>query len=176
MTAPYSKAEDQFRKLMGVFGLFFLIGAILFAVVPDVVVIIVNWFGGLFNDQSIAPVMSKISVGQYMDIFYDDTGAFEAGQRLPGHGMYLSLAVAFMVMLTVICGLIFYDPRKYGVFAILVIVGKFASSLTGLGLYLWSYAYFANLVVMITDFPIAVLVLIFYLRARAAQPAPAPNV
>jgi len=174
MAASYSKAEDQFRKVMGVFGLAFLIGAVLFAVVPDTIVSIVNWVGGLFSDQSIAPIISKIGADKYWDVFYTGTAEMEIGTKLPSHGMYVTLAVAFMTMLTVICFLIFYDPRAYGSWALLVVIGKLTSSLTGLGFYLWVHPYFANLVVMITDFPIALVVLFFWLRARSSGP-PAPT-
>jgi len=168
MGAEFHKKEEQFRKLMGILTVAFFIGAVLFAVVPDTIVNLVNWIGGLFSDRSVAPVISKISVTNYMDAFYKNTQDLNVGDKLPSHGMYVSLAVAFMILVTLCSALVYRDPRKNALAALLVIVGKFTTSLTGLGLYLLSYPYFANLVVFITDFPIALVVLIFYLRARSA--------
>lgn len=171
MAAAFSKAENQFRKVMGVLAVAFFIGAVLFAMVPDTIVNIVNWIGGLFDDRSVAPVISKISVTNYMDTFYPKVEGLDPGAKLPSHGMYVSLAVAFMILVTYFSALVYRDPRKHAAAATYVIIGKFATSLTGLGLYLFSYSYFANLVVFITDFPIALVVLIFFLRARRGAAA-----
>jgi len=169
------KAEDQFRKVMGICCLFFVLGAVLFAFVPDTMVAILNWIGHLFSKRSVAPIISKIPVDNYWATFYGDMPKFEGLAQLPSHGMYVALAVAYMVMIATICGAIFYDPKRYGLYAPLVILGKLASSLTGLGLYLWSYPYFVNLIVFITDFPIALIILFFYLRARSSLTAATPS-
>jgi len=169
VTCTYSKAEDQFRKLMGILSALFLIGAVLFIFAPDGVVRVIN-FVAKISPTTRAPIVSLISVDKYNDVFYQGVN-MPVGARLPSHGMYVALAVAFMVLVTVMSGLIFYDQRKYSQLAWLLIIGKAASGLTGLGYYLWSYHYLANLMVPITDLPIALVMLIFYLRAKGSAPA-----
>ncbi len=169
VTCTYSKAEEQFRKVMGVLSALFLIGAVVFIFVPDVVIRVINFVAGIYP-ASRAPIISLISADKYNDVFYQGV-AIPLGARLPSHGMYVSLAVAFMVLVAVMAGLIFYDQRKYNQLAWLLIIGKATSGLVGLGYYLWSYHYLANLIVPITDLPIALVILFFFLRARGSAPA-----
>lgn len=169
VTCVYSKAEEQYRKLMGILCLAFFAGALLFIFFPDGIVRLIN-FVATISPKSRAPIISQISVDKYNDIFYQHVNMPESA-RLPSHGMYVALAVAFMAVVTVISALIYHDLRKYGQLVWLLIIGKATSGLTGLGFYLWSYHYLANLTVALTDIPIAIAVLIMYLRARGGAPA-----
>ena len=172
MAMAYSNAEKQFRLVMIIFCVGCVGFAALFALAPDGFISVINWTGGLFSEKSIAPLISEISLENYRDIFYDKPLELPGDTKLPPHGLYIIHAVSLMLLMAIVCGMAAYDPRKYRELALLPVGYLAFDFLGGLAFYLWSYPYFANLGVALMDGPLAIIILIFYLRARAAK-APA---
>ncbi len=176
MTGAYSIAEKQFRLAMIVFCVGCVGFAALFAFAPDGFVTVINWIGGLFSEKSISPLISKISLDKYLDIFYDEPLGLAGDTKLPPHGLYIIHSVSLMLLMAIVCGMAAYDPRKYRDLALLPVGYLTFDFLFGLAFYFWSYPYFANLGVALMDGPLAIVVLVFYLRARSAKTPAAPTV
>lgn len=151
MAGNLSKAEEQFKKVMGAMGVLFLIAGAVYAWVPEHVVMLINFAGG-FLGMPKAPVVLEIT---------DALGVAKPAER-----GFVGLAAAYMVIVTVIALACYFNPRKYMDLVPVVLLGKLASSAFGLIFYFWSAPYFSNLVLAITDLPIFVIILVFYLRAR----------
>ncbi|HPM77628.1 MAG TPA: hypothetical protein PK961_11090 [bacterium] len=176
MAGVYSIAEKQFRLAMIVFCVGCVGFAALFAFAPDGFVTVINWIGGLFSEKSISPLISKISLDKYQDIFYDKSLGLPGDTKLPPHGLYIIHSVSLMLLMAIACGLAAYEPRKYRDLALLPIGYLTFDFVLGLAYYLWSYPYFANLGVALIDGPLAVVLLVFYLRARSSKTPAAPTV
>ncbi len=82
---------------------------------------------------------------------------------------WLSLTVSMMATITVLSFLIYKDVRKNFTMAIPLVTAKFTSSLFGIGFFIAGFACagsgwntLANLVILCSDFPLGVLMLILY--------------
>ncbi len=150
--------EVQFKKLMGILGIIFLIGGVLFAVIPEHFQVLLNYTGAMFGLDK-APVAMEITSNII-------------GQERGADRLYVILACSMMMMITVISFACFFDPRKYIGWIPLLLISKITTSVLAVAFYFWADRYFANLVAVFTDFPIFVLVLVFWLRARGAEQAP----
>jgi len=78
---------------------------------------------------------------------------------------WLVLTTSMMLMLVVCCGLAAHGIEKYYLLVIPVLFSKACSTTLYLGLFSFQKRYFAYLVGALTDGPLFVITLIFYLRA-----------
>jgi len=86
---------------------------------------------------------------------------------------WLAMTVSMMAGVTSTSLLIYKDVKKYKIMAIPLSIMKFTSASMGLGFFLFGFILnvpewtaFANVVIFITDFPLGVLMLILYKRAK----------
>ncbi len=149
--------EVQFKKVMGILGIIFLIAGALFAVIPEHFQVLFNYAGELLKMPK-APVAMEITSN-----IAEEKGA----DRL-----YVGMACAMMMMLVVICFANYFNPRKYMGWIPLLLVAKLTTTLLSVAFYLWAESYLSNLIAAFTDFPIFLVVLVFWLRARSAADAP----
>jgi hypothetical protein len=89
---------------------------------------------------------------------------------------WVSLAVSMMAAITVLSILIYTDVKKKYRMAIPLVTAKFTSSIFGLGFFLAGFACkesgwntLANLLILFTDFPLGVLMLVLYLMVKKEQ-------
>jgi hypothetical protein len=89
---------------------------------------------------------------------------------------WVSLAVSMMAAITVLSILIYTDVKKNYRMAIPLVTAKFTSSIFGLGFFLAGFACkesgwntLANLLILFTDFPLGVLMLVLYLMVKKEQ-------
>ena len=162
---------EFFRQSMGVLALCFLVGGFLFLIFPDQIIQATNWFarGGAKD----APVVSAIDMNAATRA---TTGAGAALPQFVGPPrLWPILSFTMMMMITVICALNWLDPRKYYTWVPLLLFSKACSSMTAL-LVFWisKYDYLADLLGLVVDFPIFLLILFIYLRARSELAEPHP--
>ena len=172
MDIEWTKQEDFFRKSMGILCICFLLGALLFGVLHDGLLYVINEVGSLLNMK--APIVpSKITITKDMwetHIDKRNTQPYSDDIReLPGTSLWVGLAVTMMIMIAVIAGMNFINPRKYIVWVPLLLISKFSTSVLGLLYYFFSAKYLSNILMTVTDFPIFLFVLIIWLRARSSQ-------
>jgi hypothetical protein len=172
MDVELTRQEVFFRKSMGVLCIMFLIGAVLFAVIPDHLLRAVNWTGNMFDLQ--APVVpSKVTISKEMwETWIDPSGTTPYSDEIrsvPGARIWVGLAVSMMIMITVIAGMNYLNPRKYIGWVPLLLISKGSTSALGLIYFFFFAKYFSSLIMTLTDFPIFLFVLIIWLRARGAQ-------
>jgi hypothetical protein len=89
---------------------------------------------------------------------------------------WVSLAVSMMAAITALSILIYKDVKKNYRMAIPLVTAKFTSSIFGLGFFLAGFACMesgwntlANLLILFTDFPLGVLMLVLYLMVKKEQ-------
>lgn len=83
---------------------------------------------------------------------------------LSSEKFWLVLTTSMMLMLVVLCGFVAYKPEGFLEMVVIVLVSKFCST----SLYLVLFAkerYFAHLVGALTDGPIFIITLLFFLKA-----------
>jgi hypothetical protein len=167
-----SAQEIQFKKVMGVMAILFLITTLFFIMVPEQMIQTANFFGKIFKLPK-APVPKEIPAGNVWPTLYEgESPPAEQAALVMGRG-YVALTCSLMTVLVVISLACFINPRKYMGWVPLVLVSKFASSAYGVLFFLTSAKYFGNVAIAITDFPIFLIILIFWLRARSAATAAA---
>lgn len=79
---------------------------------------------------------------------------------------WISLSNAMMLMIVYISFSVYKDVRKNMNLVSVLLLGKFVSSISGLIYFLVSDKYLAHLMVPISDFPIFLVVLYFYGKAK----------
>lgn len=86
---------------------------------------------------------------------------------------WLSLTVSMMATITVLSILIYRDVKANYRMAVPLVTAKFTSSLFGLGFFIAGFALpetgwntLANLMILFSDFPLGVLMLVLYLLVR----------
>lgn len=174
MAGGYPKTVDQFRKVMLVMGIISVVLALLIVFAPGGFIKALNWIGGVFVKSSVAPNVWTMPAQDIFYKVYDNSVPMPPDiLRLPDHSLFTSMALGMTVLMAIFAFLAFYAPEKYDLLVILWLVGKGVAGLFGLGQYLWVHHYFINLLVAIFDLPLALVVLFFWLRSRAALRAPA---
>jgi len=168
MNFEITSADLFFKKSMGVLGIIFLIGAILFALIPEQLESMLNWFAGIIKMDK-APVVKNIPVSAYWAVLNNDNPIPPEMGALPSQRLWNGLSVAMMVMITVICLACYVNAKKYMNWVPLLLISKGTSSLMGLFTYFYVHKYLTNLIALITDFPIFLFVLFIYLRALNAK-------
>ena len=144
--APLTRAERKLARLLRLFAVLFAIGGIGFLVRPDGTVADLDRVGGLVG----LPTLYNTPVAGVSDF-------------------WLPLAIANMATIAASAWLAAGDVRRRRALVYPVIVSKFASSITGILLFVrWAPA-FPFLAIALVDLPIGVI-LISALRA-----APAPS-
>ena len=86
---------------------------------------------------------------------------------------WLSLTVSMMSTITVLSWLIYRDVKANYRMAIPLVLAKFSSSCAGLSFFMWGFICpdtgwntLANLLILITDFPLGLFMLVLFLRVR----------
>ena len=144
--APLTRAERKLARLLRLFALLFAIGAVGFLVRPDGTVADLDRVGELVG----LPTLYGTPVAGLSDF-------------------WLPLAIANMATIAACAWLAAGDVRRRRTLVYPIIVSKFASSMTGILLFVrWAPA-FPFLAIALVDLPIAII-LISALRA-----APAPS-
>ena len=140
--------NERIMKTAGLlYSLTFILAALLFLFVPDIL------FKG-FNmiSQAIVPDLPMAS----------DTGKF-----------WLSMTLSMMAGVTITSWLIFRDVKKYYTMAIPLVVMKFTSAFFGLGFFVagffcvnteWNTL--ANGIIFLTDFPLGMVMLVLYNKVK----------
>ncbi len=89
---------------------------------------------------------------------------------------WLSLTVSMMATITVLSIFIYKDIRKNYRMAIPLVTAKFTSSLFGLGFFIAGFACsgsgwntLANLIILFSDFPLGVIMLVLYRLVKKEQ-------
>ena len=156
MADNLTRQETQFKNLMGLLAVLFLMTALLFAFIPEQMTMLSNFVSGMIKMDE-APIVR--------DITLNTTGTMRVMDR-----GYVTLSVAGMAMLFFIAVMCFINPVKYQIYIPILLVGKFISTAVGLCFYFWVAKYLTHLIMPLTDFPIFVIVLIFWLRAKYSNP------
>jgi hypothetical protein len=173
MPGGYPKTVDQFRKVMLIMGVLSVVIALLIVFTPGGFVKALNWIGGVFVKSSVAPNVWTMPAKDIFYMVYDNSVQMPPEiLQLPDHSLYTAMALSMTVMMAVFAFLVFYAPEKYDLLIILWMSAKGVAGLFALGQYLWVHHYFINLAVALFDLPLALAVLFFWLRARAALRAP----
>ena len=175
MNIELTRSENMFRKTMGILFILFLAGAIMFALIPDHALRLLNWVGNAF-DLKKPLVPSQITITEVIwntHIAKNVTpDGFKQGTTIvPGTRLWVGMAVAMMIMLCYITGMNFINPRKYMHLIPLLLLAKFSTSALGLAYFFTAktFPFFSNLSLAIFDLPIFFLVLIVWLRAKSAK-------
>jgi hypothetical protein len=89
---------------------------------------------------------------------------------------WVSLSVSMMAAITALSILIYKDVKMNYRMAIPLVTAKFTSSVFGLGFFLVGFACaesgwntLANLLILVTDFPLGVVMLVLYLMVKKEQ-------
>lgn len=173
MPGGYPKTVDQFRKVMLIMGALSVVIALLIVFTPGGFIKALNWTGGLFVKSSVAPNVWTMPAKDIFYYVYDNSVPMPPDiLQLPDHSLYIAMALSLSTLMAVFAFLVFYAPEKYDLLVILWMTAKSVAGLFALAQFLWVQSYFVNLAVAIFDLPLAILVLIFWLRARAALRAP----
>ena len=172
MDIELTRQEDIFRKSMGVLCILFLIGAVLFGVLHDELLRVMNWVGGLFGMQApLVPTQIPINKEMWETLIdLGNTQPFSDSLReFPGTSLWEGMSVTMMIMIAFIAGANFLNPRKYIGWIPILLVSKFTTSALGLLFFFFHAKYLSNIIMTITDFPIFLFILVIWLRARSAQ-------
>lgn len=165
----YTRQEMFFKKSMGILCILFLVGAILFAAIPDHLLRAVNWSSTFLKMKS-PLVPSRISVDkQTWETFIDPANTLaysDAIRFVPGTKIWVSLAVAMMIMIAFIAGMNYLDPKKYMQWIPLLLISKGTTSVLGIIYFYASAKYLSNLLLTLVDFPIFVFILVIWLMVR----------
>ncbi|MBN2160441.1 MAG: hypothetical protein JW807_13690 [Spirochaetes bacterium] len=142
-----TKNETIMKYTALVYAVVFIVAVLVFIVIPEGML-------GAMNDISRALFPSLPLAA--------DSGKF-----------WLSLTVSMMATITALSLLIYRDVRSNYRMAVPLVTAKFTSSLLGLGFFLAGFACvdtawntLANLIILFSDFPLGVLMLVLYLQVR----------
>mgnify|MGYP001409533888 CR=1 FL=1 len=172
MDMDFTPKENFFRKSMGVLCLIFLLGAILFATIPDPLLRVFNWSGALLKMK--APLVpTQITINKDMwDSLIDPSNTEAYSDQIrewPGPAIWIIMAVTMMLMIAFITGMNFINPRKYISWIPILLLSTASTSILGLLYFYFQARYLSTLIIPIVDFPIFLFVLIIWLRARSDQ-------
>ena len=138
-----SKAEKQLRILMLIYTVMFAIGCAQFYTGPDKLLTRLNTVGAWFGFDPVP---------------------------LSGERFWLFLAVSLMATITTCCLIAAINIRENRHFVLPVIVSKLVSSSIGMKQFVAVKPHgFMYLVIFLTDFPLFVLAVWFYLRALSGK-------
>ena len=138
-----TKEERQYRVVLWVSAVVYLIGGLAFGVAPALVLRFINFLSGLLT-----PSLSLIPISE---------GKF-----------WVSLAFCMMMTITVSPALAAYDVRKNKLLVIPLLVAKSTASLAAICYFLFSDRYFAYLFVFFLDGSLFWITLYFFIRANRA--------
>lgn len=175
MNNELSKAEKFYRKSMGVLALMFLIGAVLFGLLPDHLLRVLNWTGAFLNmNQPLVHSQITVNAEQFNQIQKDvkPQQQFKEGTKgIPGDRLWVGMSVTMMVMIFFIAFMNFVNPRKYMGWVPILLVSKFTTSALGFAYFFTAptYKYLSALIMPITDLPIFFFILVIWLRARSSK-------
>jgi len=173
MAAVYSKAVGQYRKVMLAIAFIHLVVLLLVIATPGGLIWAFNQVSRVVAPQTAAPNVSQMHAASYFyEIYSDRIEKPEGGVKLPNHAFYQSMAAAYLVLVVLLGGLMYASPERYAVTTPLLLIGKAVGGLYGLGFYVWSHHYLVNLLVPIFDFPVAIVIAVFWLRAKSALEKP----
>ena len=140
---------------------------------------LMKYAGLLFAVMFIGAVLVFISLpGQMFGIMNDISKTLFPSLPLASDSgkFWVSLSVSMMVTITALSILIYKDVKKNYRMAIPLAAAKFTSSIFGLGFFLAGFACresgwntLANLMILFTDFPLGVLMLVLYLMVKREQ-------
>jgi hypothetical protein len=159
-------SEIQFKKVMGIMALFFLIFALLYGFAPEHLIRGANAVGGLFKLPK-APVPEKIWEESVTPIL--DEGKVKTLEQPPlalGRA-YVAQSISLMILLATLSLLCFLNPKRWGDTAQIVLLGTALNTIFALLVFFLHRRYFGNLSIAIFNLPIFCAVLFAWLRARA---------
>jgi uncharacterized protein (DUF362 family) len=137
-----TKEERFFKLFMGLSAVTYLIAGFIFALVPGLILKVINFLGKL------TPGLPEIPIS---------TEKF-----------WLSLAFSMMMTITCLSYMVYINVRKNKNYTIPVLIAKAASSLSALAFFLFSARYFAYLAIFLLDGAIFWLTLFLYVLANQA--------
>jgi hypothetical protein len=174
MAAVLSKAVEQYRKVMLALAAIHLVVLLLVIFTPGGIIWFFNAVSRVVAPHAVAPNISQIPADHYFyDTYNKEIAKPEGLTTLPNHAFYQAMAASYLAIVVLIAGLNFFDPERNAPLAPLLLVGKAVGGLYGLGFYLWSHHYLVNLLLPIVDWPVVLLVLVVWMRAKTALTAPA---
>ena len=147
MSDTVTKSEKQLGYWMAISAFLYFTGGLVFLFLPHPLLEVLDRIGGLFH---LAPVLpGSILAERFWNV----------------------LAFSMAMTITTASVLVVRDPARNKGFCIPVIYSKIASWLSALVYFLAISRAFAHLVIFLVDFPLFVLTVFFYRRARMATNA-----
>jgi len=179
MEENLSVPEIQFKKVMGIMAAIFFVALIFFTFIPEGMIQTANWVGYKVLKLDKAPVPYKVPAEVEWPLLYDGASKPQdlTEPLVMGRG-YVALACSLMVLCIAIAGMCYFNPRRYIEYVPLLLLAKFSSSAFGLYFYLRGplhMKYFGNLAITIADFPVFLVILFVWWRARKS-PVATPQV
>ena len=168
MNGSLSLQELKFKKAMGIMAVIFFASTLLFAIIPEDLVRVNNFFGGILGLEK-APVAKEIPVQSVWPVLYDGKSAPADHDPLVADRGYLGMACGMAFLLAAICLQIFLDPRRYMNWAPIVLLALASSALFGLLFFGLSAPYFSNLIYPLIHLILFAVIFFFYFRAKKAM-------
>ena len=147
MSDTVTKAEKQLGYWMAISAFLYFIGGLVFIFLPHPLLEVLDWIGGLFHLSPVLP--GAILAERFWNV----------------------LAFSMAMTITTASVLVVRDPASNKGFCVPVIYSKLASWLSALVYFLAFSRAFAHLMIFLVDFPLFVLTVFFYRRARMATNA-----
>ncbi len=168
MNGSLSLQELKFKKAMGIMAVIFFVSTLLFAIIPEELVRVNNFFGGILSLEK-APVPKEIPVQSVWPVLYEGKSAPANHDPLVADRGYLGMACGMAFLLAVICLQIFLDPRRYMNWVPIVLLGLASTSLFGLLFFCLSAGYLSNLIYPLFNLVLFAVIFFFYFRAKKAM-------
>jgi hypothetical protein len=124
------------KRVMGVFTIIFAIGALSFWLLPEKLIEVLNSIGSSIGFGEEAPTIAN--------------------------GMWVTLSVAMMVIISVLSYMVWSDPKKNVNVLLPIVVCKFTSSILGVYFFVFVLQSFAYITITLTDLPIGIIVLLMH--------------
>ena len=146
MSPASTKTEVQLRMWMAISGLLYFLGGLVFLFLPRPLLEVLDFLARQFHLATVLP------------------GA------MPAERFWNLLAFSMAMTISTASVLVVLDPAARKDFCIPVIYSKLASWSSALIYFAAVSRAFAHLVIFLVDFPLFVLTVFFYRRAKAAAP------
>ena len=135
-----SKKELLVKRVMGVFTIIFAIGALSFWLLPEKLIEVLNSLGSSIGFGQEAPTVAN--------------------------GMWVTLSVAMMVIISVLSYMVWSNPKKNANVLLPIVICKFTSSILGVYFFVFVLQSLAYITITLTDLPIGIIVLFMHRIAK----------
>ncbi len=144
-----SLQENRLRLTAGIYAILFTCAVLVFIFAPTALFRIINAIS-----TGLSPMLPLAS----------DSGKF-----------WLSMTVSMMATIITLSIFIYTNVRTYYMMAIPLAVAKFTSSFFGLAFFMRGFFFgetntLANLIIFITDFPLGLIILVFWRHVKKSSP------